>query len=202
MLDRDHRYARPGNTGQRGTAAVEFALVMIPFLLMLFGIMELARSMYVINTLQEVTRRAAAAAANSDFHEAALAGVRAKAIFRDNAGPLALGDPITDEHVRIEYMALIRNADGSTTPTLIPPASLPDSPAKNIANCAADSNGATCIRFVRVRICDPATSGSCEPVIYKTIFPTIKLPFPLPASTTIVPAQSLGYSAPTCLTCG
>ena len=44
---------------QRGVAAVEFALVVIIFLTLLFGIIELARSMYVFNTLKEVTRRAA-----------------------------------------------------------------------------------------------------------------------------------------------
>lgn len=190
------------NQGERGTAAVELALVMIPFLIFIFGIMELARSMFVINTLQEVTRRAAAGAANSDFHSAALNLVRQQAVLRDSPGGLVLSDPVTDQHVRIEYMALIRNADGSTTPTVIPTASLPDSAEKNLAICAADENAPTCIRFVRARICDPSTTIECAPVIYKPIFPMIPFPMPLPASTTIVPAQSLGYVPPVCMPCG
>jgi Flp pilus assembly protein TadG len=187
---------------QRGTAAVELALVIFPFLLFIFGIMEMARSMFVVNTLQEVTRRAAAAAANSDFHETALNIVRQRAVLRNSAGPLVLSDPVTDQHVRIEYMALIRNPDGSTTPTLIPTSSMPDSVEKNLATCAADSNAPTCIRFVRARICDPSNTDACAPVIYKPIFPLIPFPMSLPASTTIVPAQSLGYVPPVCLPCG
>jgi hypothetical protein len=192
---------RPGNH-QGGTAAVELAIVMIPFLLFLFGIMELARSMFVINTLQEVTRRAAAGAANSDFHGTALANVKVHAILRDSPGPLILSDPVTDQHIRIEYMAIIRNADGSTTPTVIPTSSLPDTPEKNLAICAADSNAPTCVRLVRARVCDPGNTAACDPVIYQPVFPMIPFPMPLPASTTIVPAQSLGYVPPACLPCG
>ncbi|GAB3407495.1 pilus assembly protein [Massilia agilis] len=187
---------------QQGTAAVELAFIMIPFLLFIFGVMELARAMYVINTLQEVTRRAAVGAANSDFHEPALTLVRQRAIFRNSAGSLLLAPPVTDQHVRIDYLALIRNPDGSTTPKVIPTASLPETPAKNLATCTADANAPTCIRLVRARICDPVNSSGCDAVTAESVFPLVKLPLPMPLSTTIVPAQSLGYTTPACLPCG
>jgi Flp pilus assembly protein TadG len=44
---------------QRGVAAVEFALLIIPMLLMVFGITEYGRAMYQYNTLVKSTRDAA-----------------------------------------------------------------------------------------------------------------------------------------------
>lgn len=41
---------------QRGVAAVEFALLIIPMLLMVFGITEYGRAMYQYNTLVKATR--------------------------------------------------------------------------------------------------------------------------------------------------
>lgn len=187
---------------QAGVAAVEFATVATVFFLFIFGIMELVRAMYVVNTLQEVTRRAAVAASNRPTDEASQALVRANAVFRGGAGPLLLADPVTSAHVRIDYLALVRNADGSTTPTLIPTSSVPATPAQNRVNCAANSNASNCIRFVRTRICAPTGDGECPQVTYKTLFSLVDLPIPLPASTTIVPAQSLGYTPPACIPCG
>lgn len=44
-----------------GVFAVELAIVVLVFFTIIFGVVELARLMYVFNTLQEVTRRAARA---------------------------------------------------------------------------------------------------------------------------------------------
>jgi Flp pilus assembly protein TadG len=44
---------------QRGVAAVEFALLIIPMLVMVFGITEYGRAMYQYNTLVKSTRDAA-----------------------------------------------------------------------------------------------------------------------------------------------
>lgn len=56
---------------------------------------ELARAMYICNTLQEVTRRAAAAAVNANFTVGdALREARVKAIFREDPGMLAFAAPI------------------------------------------------------------------------------------------------------------
>jgi Flp pilus assembly protein TadG len=187
---------------QAGVASVEFAVVAGVFCLFMFGVMELSRAIYVINTLQEVTRRAAVAAANVQPTEAALGQIRAQAVFRDSAGMLMLGDPVTDQHVRIDYLALLRAADGSITPTVIPTASLPATPARNRVNCTADANAINCIKLVRARICAPTGEGDCPPVTYQTLFSMVALPIQLPASTTIVPAQSLGYTPPACIPCG
>lgn len=177
---------------QQGAAAVEFALVALAYFMLLFGLIEVARAMYMCNTLQEVTRRAAAAAVNTNFTDAnALNTVRISAIFRDTAGMLAFADPVTDENIRIDYLSVARS--GNTLSTALVTA-MPSSPAVNRLNCATDPNGASCIRLVRVRVCAIGVAGAtaCNPVPYKTIVSLIPFPFPLPISTTIMPAETLG----------
>lgn len=44
---------------QKGVAAVEFAILLIPMILMVFGITELGRAFYQYNTLAKATRDAA-----------------------------------------------------------------------------------------------------------------------------------------------
>jgi hypothetical protein len=183
-------------TGQSGTAAIEFALILLIFLTFIFGIMELARSMYIFNTLQEVTRRAAAAAANADFRIASTDQIRRYAIFRGPAetGGLLFGNPVTAEHIRIDFMALER-VGNDTTPTLISSTQLESSsPAANRVTCLRNPNDANCVRLVRVQVCQPGTD--CEPVPYEPIFPLISLPFHLPVARTIVAAETLGGAAP------
>ena len=50
-------------SAQRGVTAVEFAIVGTVLFMVLFGIMEFARAMYVVNVLTEATRRGARVAA-------------------------------------------------------------------------------------------------------------------------------------------
>ena len=189
---------RPGGARCRATekqigfAAVEFALVAIIYFTLLFGMIELARVMYICNTLQEVTRRAAAAAVNTDFTiPSALNRVRENAIFRDGPGMLAFADPVTDAHIRIDYLSVARVANSMHTEAVT---AMPSSPARNKLNCADDPNGSSCVRLVRVRVCMPGAAGanSCEPVPYKTLVSLIPIPFDLPISTTIMPAETLG----------
>lgn len=189
------RAARPrGRTATRGAFAIEFAIVILVFFTLVFGVMEMARLMYVVNTMQEVTRRAAHAAANKDFSDAAgMDLLRQSAIFRSSAGELVLGAPIQDKHIRIDYMALMQSG-ASLALTPIAAGSMPTSPTKNRLNCVSDPNGASCIRFVRVRLCDPGDTDICRPVVYVPIFSLINLAPKVPRSTTIVRAESLGYS--------
>lgn len=180
---------------QAGVFAVEFALVLVLFLTFVFGVIELARAMYLFNTLQEVTRRAASGAAHIDFRDTAAKNrVRQAAIFRDSPGSLVLGGPVTAEHVRIDYMALVRAGDGSMTLTPIATGAMPSCPARNRVICMQDPNDPSCIRFVRVRMCDPGDSGACTQVSYQTIVPFVSLPVRLPMATTIVTAETLGFS--------
>ena len=51
---------------QRGVAAVEFALGSLLFFTFVFGVIELARALYVYSTMVEVTRRAAAIGTDAD----------------------------------------------------------------------------------------------------------------------------------------
>ena len=179
---------------RRGVAAVEFALVAVIFFGLVFGILELARSMYLLNTLKEVTRRAATGAANIDFRdEAGLARVRQRAVFRNDAGALLLGDPVTDRSIHIDYLAATRAAGGTLALTPIPAASLPSHPACNRVTCMRDPNDSSCIRFVRARICVPGSAGTCQALPYTTLFSLLDLHFSLPTSPTIVSAESLGF---------
>ena len=179
---------------QRGGAAVEFAIVVVIFLTLVFGVIEFARAMYICNTLQEVTRRAAALATSTDFSDsAAMQRVRERAIFRTSPGFLMFADPISDANVKIDYLAITRSgADLATTP--IPSGSLPASPARNLQVCMSDPYDAGCIRLVRVRIC--VSGGTqCDPVPYQTLVSLIRIPFSLPLSTTITNAETLGRPA-------
>lgn len=176
---------RPIKT-QAGTAAVEFALLAAIFFMFVFGIIELARLLFVINTLHEVTRRTAAAAVNVYPRDTnATARVRQYGILRSSPGELVLGSPVTDEHVRLEYL-------GSDL-SVIPETSWPNDAAANRQICMSNPRAPTCIRFVQVRICNPAETAQCNTVTSKMLLSLIDLQLPFPRATTIVPVQSLGY---------
>lgn len=185
----DYLQTAPRPKHQRGVAAIEFALVALIFFILVFGIVELARVFYIVNTLQEVTRRAAVMAATTDFSNAgAMQDVREAAIFRQDEGFLFFAEPVSDKHVRIDYLSI----PASGTPQAIT-GSLPADPRANREACMADPNGATCIRLVRVRICKPAAAG-CEPVPYQSLVSLVPMAFSLPESTTIVAAETFGVA--------
>jgi Flp pilus assembly protein TadG len=185
-------------TKQRGVAAIEFALVAPVFFLIFFGIVEVARAMYICNTLQEVTRRAAALAVKTDFSVAtAMNQVREKAIFRDTPGGLFFAEPITDQHVKIDYLYIPSTVNAGQSMGGV----LPASPLANRVNCSTNPNASNCIRLVRVRICMPGGgSDSCDPVTYQSLVSFVPLPFPLPIATTIAPVETLGL--PPGMPCG
>lgn len=187
------RGARP--FAQTGSVAIEFSLIAIVFFLFIFGILELARMMYMYNTLAEVTRSAAKAASNIDFHNtAAMNAARQHAIFRSTSGELVVGKPITDQNIRIDYMSLQKQVNGTLVMQPIAAASLPACPSQNRHNCLANPRSGSCIRLVRVRVCS-AGSDACDRVPYDPLFPLFPLGVLLPNSTTIVSAETLGYSA-------
>ncbi|MBC7453840.1 MAG: pilus assembly protein [Massilia sp.] len=193
------RAARHTWSSQTGAFAVEFALLAALFFSVLFGIIELARVVYIFNTLQDVTRRVAHDASGTSFIDpSALNLVRRNALVLNTDGVLVFGDPVTADHIRIDYMALARASDGSLTLYPIPTSDLPTYPSCNNFNCTHDQNNtganSSCIRFVRVRVCDPGNVDGCTPVDYQPLtafFPTLALK--LPTSTTIVKAGTLGY---------
>jgi len=177
--------ARPA-TSQSGTAAVEFAIVAIVFFLFVFGILEVARVMYVYNTLQESTRRAAAAAAHVyPTDTAAITRLKQDAVFRTSSGQLLLGPPVSDSHIRIDYLAYDLSE--------IPASALPSCASDNQQICMAKPHSASCIHFVEVRVCDPNNTGTCVAAQSQGMFPLVSLPVPLPTAPTIVPVETLGY---------
>lgn len=172
---------------------MELALVMAKFLLLVFLVMEVARIIYLWNTLGEVTRTAARSAAMTDFTDvAALDTLRQEALVRKSPGRLTLGGAIDDTYVRIDYLA----AD------LTAIATLPASSAQNVINCTANPRAANCIRFVRARVCLPGDGTTCTKVPYQPIFPLIdsifenNALFGIPRFDTVVPAESLGFIPP------
>lgn len=181
---------------QTGASIVEFALILPFFLLFVFAVMELARMLYMINILQEVTRRAASSAAVADFSNTqTMAAIRRSAVFDDVTGLLPLGVPVTDAHVRIDYLSITRDADGRMTLNPIAAGNLPASPARNNVNCIQNPYGDNCIRLVRARICDPGNTGVCNAVQYLPAFPLVTFSFNLSRSITLLPAEKLGWVA-------
>jgi Flp pilus assembly protein TadG len=182
-----------GRTRQAGSVAVEFALVAIIFFMVVFATLELARMEFLLNTLEEVTRRAAAAAANVDYRDTtALQKVQTDAVFRTSSGPLALGTPVTSDNVKIDYLSVSKATwDVSHMSTL------PSCPAANRLNCTTDPDADNCIRFVRARVCASMDSaGNCTTLPYQMIFPFLDLSgMKLPSAETIVPAGTLGATA-------
>lgn len=165
-----HRRQHTLRCREHGVAVVEFAVVATVFFLLLFGVMEFARLMYLFDTVQEVTRRAARQAVvtwttthrTTAFKEAALFG----------GSTVPAGGEISTANLQIDYL----NADGNVVATE------PTSPADNVLQCA---NGtAQCIASVRVSITGVTYSpmGGLLPFLAIT----------LPASTVTMPAESMG----------
>lgn len=179
---------------QAGVAALEVAMLAVVFFPLVFGILEVARLCYVFTTLQESTRRAAAAAVNVDPNDTeAIAKIKQDAIFRSSPGELSLGAPVTDSHIRIQYLALTRRPDGSMSMDEVKKASWPTCPGDNRQRCMADPNAANCIRFVQVSVCDPADLDACDAVKSQPLTGLADFTITLPKATTIVPAESLGF---------
>lgn len=178
----------PRRAAQRGVAAVEFALGAMLFFIFIFGVIELARALYMWSTMIEVTRRAARTVANTDFTNTVLLdAAAAKAIFDEIPGGLPLRGNIRANNLNIDYL------NGSLTPV----SPMPSCPAQNIARCNIDPNSNSCIRFVRVRLCLAGSGAACprvdyQPIVGANFFPGGPLQFPTFA--TVTPAGTLGYS--------
>lgn len=159
---------------QRGAAAVEFAIIAMLLFTLLFGIIEFGRLFYVINTVQEVTRRAAREVVVSKIDETDHPAINL-ALFGGNSLPA--GAEITADNISIEYL----KADGITELT---GSTLPDNAADNISECLkAEPN--YCIALVRVSI----IGATYAPMV--SLFPYFNIP--IPASTVTMPAESMGY---------
>jgi len=188
-----HGPAMRGRARQAGATAVEFAILAIVFFTLVMAVIELARAMFAIHTLHEVTRHAANAASLTSHGDAAsLAAIRQRAVWRNSPGPLMLAAPVSDDSVRFSYFALPRDADGALTLQEIPTASLPTCSRHNREICMANPNAANCIRFVAASICDETSAATCRPVVYRPFLPLIAFPLELTRATTIRAVESFG----------
>lgn len=171
---------------QRGTTSIEVALLSLVFFTLIFGIMEISRLLYVYNTLQEVTRRAAALAVNVYPRDtAAISDLKQRAIFRQSPGTLLLAPPVSDQHVRIDYLGFNLSQ--------ISQGSWPADAAENRLICSGNPHAARCIRFVRARICTPGPEDDCVSVTSELMIPLLPLQARLSRATTIAPVETLGY---------
>ena len=171
---------------QRGSAIVEFGMVCLVFMPLLFAMFEYGRLLFLWNTLPEVTQRAARAAAMTDFSDpAAMQALRRTALFRVDDGPLPLAPNVSSANLRIDY--LWQDAGGGLAPLPL----LPACPLANRINCARDSHGPACISFVRVRLC--GNGADCPALSYEPLLPMVPVPAVMPSASTLVAAESLGY---------
>ena len=114
---------------QRGTTSVEFAIVGMVMMVCLFGVIEVSRLLFVINTLGESTRRGARLAVVCPVNDLA---IKQMAVFNSTGGansPIING--LSTANIQLEYL----RADGDPITEDL----------SNPANYAA-------INFVRVQI--------------------------------------------------
>jgi hypothetical protein len=179
--------SRPRSRRQRGVTMVEVALLMSLFLALILGVFELARMMFLWNTLANVTRRAATAVAVSTP-----AANHAPELTAIAFGGVPLSVPRIDgNYFLVEYL----NLENEAVPA-------PACAQENLRNCAQDPAGGTqCVRFVRVRLCQPGSGDSCEQVPFEPMFPlggVTGMEIRFPTFETVVPVGSLGYRPGIC----
>ena len=187
MSSSPNSFVQP-KSAQRGVAALEFALVAIPFFLLLFGVIEFGRLMYLWNTVQEVTRSAARQAVVTDFTDTGATGAMTKlkyaAVFRNTAGTLPAAYEISDLMVNIKYL----QSDGAT---VVSP--MPADPGDNISACLDVSRASSCIRYVEVKVCsgNPCVAVAFQPMLGMFSFLGT---LTIPVSTVRMPSESLGFA--------
>ncbi len=189
---------------QCGAAAVEFALAAIPFFLLLFGAIEFARLLYLWNTAQEVTRRAARMVVVTDFNDSSqINAIKRNAVFRlmsdtENWLPATYHADstkrISDNNIVIRYL----NASGTEA------SPMPADPGDNITACKDNLRTNSCIRYVEVCI---SGNTSCDANQRLAFMPMIGLftqgnnqgvglsILRIPLSTVRMPAESLGFAS-------
>lgn len=96
-----HRF-RPRRSGQRGVAAVEMAIILLPMLILCFGITELGRALYQYNGLVKATRGAA------------------RYLSQQNLASPPLGETAADIRLRARSLALCGNFVCADRPPLVP----------------------------------------------------------------------------------
>lgn len=183
---------------QRGAAAVEFAFVAAILFALLFVILEFGRLFFAINSVQEVTRRAAREQVVNWV--SASAAVQRVAVLHSSAnigtgtlnfpkagGTATVNFPgVGDVHntdVRLSFYNTYANAVAGTSPI-----SGISSSQVNFNNCLTGE--INCINYVRASL---TKSDGITPLDFNVIAPYMPAnKFALPRSTVIMPAEALG----------
>jgi hypothetical protein len=163
------------SSSQRGVATVEFALVAMVFFTLLFGVLELARMLYVFNSVQEVTRRAAREAAVRWTSDGDKTIIKELALF--GGSELPGGAAVNSAAIKIEYLRF----DGNSVTTA------PTSPADNLSACGDALRVDSCIYSVRVSV----TGVTYVPLLSLFGFLNVQLP---PSQVTMH-AESMGFES-------
>lgn len=90
-----------GNPRQQGVATVEFAIIGAAFFIVLFGVIEMGRALFVVNTLTEATRRGARLAAVCPVGDPAPANA---AVFGNGGGSSSVIYGLATSNVEIDYL--------------------------------------------------------------------------------------------------
>lgn len=172
--------------GESGSTAVEFSLIAFVLFALIFGTIEVARAMFVWNTMAHITARAARTAAMTNFNDsAAMTKLRRDALAIAAVDDrLILANEITHENIVIDYL----QRDGIKAVTTL------TSPTENAAICMTNPNDARCIHFVRARLCKKDSECSDHvPYVPLVPFPGVdKLNVPMPWFSAVVPVETLG----------
>lgn len=167
---------------QSGATVVEFTLVLMLFLGIVFGILEFGRLFYVANTVQEVTRRAAREQVVKWVTD--LPDVQRSAVFGSGTGIVALpaGAEVTSAAIAISFHGSLDDALDNEDPIT----GVGGDPVANVNNCLLANN--QCIRFVRASLESNGNAVHYAPMIPLFSF----LDIPIPGSTVVMPAEAMG----------
>jgi hypothetical protein len=158
-------------TRQKGAAAVEFAIVSLLFFIILLAILEFGRMLYVYNTMQEVTRRAAREAVVRWIDQEAT--IKALALF--GGASIPAGAEVAAANISIKYL----RRDGNEV------TSFPADPGDNLSACGDVTRTDSCIDSVRVSL----DNVTYSPMVSLFGFLSISLP----QSVVTMHAESLGF---------
>lgn len=154
------------NRRMRGVYVVEFAIIGLLLFVMLFGVLEMGRLYFTVNTLNETVRRGARLAAVCDISDPR---ILRRAIFNaaDNTGSSGLIGNLDTADLTLVYL----DADGAQVAA------------------PGDTTGTTgfrAIRYVQLRL---------ENFTFDTLIPLFGGQITLPAFRATLPRESLGRHA-------
>lgn len=150
---------------QGGLTTVEFAVVGLILMVIVFGVIEFARFMWVANALSEVTRRTARVATVCPVNDPI---AREVGLFAESFGSGSIVSGVTSDNILIEYL----DAGGASV-------SVPD------RNAAGFEEAFLQIRYVRARVVNYE-----HRLLIPLFFPSI----PMPGFDAVLPRESLGVT--------